>query len=204
MLPVVRRAFPDHAVFAEEAGEFDGDDYRWVIDPLDGTNNFAAGIPSFASSVAVEDDDPLLAAVVLPATGETYVARRGEGVHYDGETVDADSDLATSAATATLVVGREVPRDDELAARYRALRDALAEDVKRVVDSWAPTVHSGLLARGRIQVLVQFHPDDEEQAVTELLAAEAGAATRREGPLYVAGSDEARLEAVWADLVEVA
>jgi myo-inositol-1(or 4)-monophosphatase len=204
MLPVVRRAFPDHAVFAEEAGTFDGDDYRWIIDPLDGTNNFAAGIPAFASSVAVEDEEgPLLAAVVLPTTGERYVARRGEGVRYEGEPVDADSDLATSAATATLVVGREVPRDEELAARYHALRDALAGQFKRVVDSWAPTVHSGLFARGRIQVLVQFHPDDEEQAVTELLAAEAGAATRREGPLYVAASDEARLEEVWHDLVEV-
>ena len=89
MLPVVREAFPNHAVFAEEAGEFPGDEpYRWIIDPLDGTNDFAAGLPTFASSAAVlRDGEPLVAAVHQPATDETYVARSGEGVRYDGDRV---------------------------------------------------------------------------------------------------------------------
>jgi len=205
MLPVVRRAFPDHAAFAEEAGAFPGEEYRWIVDPLDGTNNFAAGLPAFASSVAVEDEDgPLVAAVAMPATGETYVARRGAGVRHDGEAVAAEGDVPTAGATATLILGRDVHRDDDLAGRADALGAALGEHVKRVVDSWAPTVHSGLFARGRLQVLVQFHPDEEERAVTELFAAEAGAATRRAGPLYAAADTEARLETVWADLVAAA
>jgi myo-inositol-1(or 4)-monophosphatase len=199
MLPVVRRAFPDHAVFAEEAGEFPGGPYRWVVDPLDGTNNFAAGLPTFATSIAVlRADEPVLAVVHQPATGELYLARRGEGVRYGGERVTAASDIAVEASTIATIVGREVPRDATLARRADTIRAALGERVKRVLDSWAPTVHSGLFARGRVQGLVQFHPDEEEQAVTELLAAEAGAATRRDGPLYVAASDEAMLSALWA------
>lgn len=203
MLPVVRRAFPDHAVFAEEAGRFAGSaPYRWVIDPLDGTNNFAAGLPTFASSVAVlRDDDPVLTAVALPATGETYIARRGDGVRYRDARVTADSDLDVEAATVATIVGREVPRDPDLAGEADAVRTALDGVVKRVVDSWAPTVHSGLFARGRIQGLVQFHPDEEERAVTELLATEAGAVTRRAGPLYVAASDAETLAALW-DAIE--
>jgi myo-inositol-1(or 4)-monophosphatase len=201
MLPVVREAFPGHEVFAEEAGRFDGDDYRWIVDPLDGTNDFAAGLPTFASSVAVEDDDgPLVAAVVLPATGERYVARRDAGVRYDGEQVAADSDVPLAGSTGVVITGRDVHRDPERAARADAIRDALAGHVKGVKNSWAPTVHSGLFARGRLQVLVQFYPDEEEQSVTELFAAEAGAATRRNGPLYVAASDETRLDAVWDDV----
>ncbi|WP_144797790.1 inositol monophosphatase family protein [Halorubrum depositum] len=226
MLPVVRGAFPNHAVFAEEAGEFPGSEsYRWIVDPLDGTNDFAAGLPTFASSVAVlRDGAPLVAAVHLPATDETYVARSGEGVRYDGDRVtaadarvgaggedgeggeggeggeDGESDVA--GATVATIVGRDVPRDPALAAEADAIRGALGERVKRVVDSWAPTVHSGLLARGRIQGLVQFHPDEEEQAVTELLAVEAGAAVRREGDLYVAAADEATLGELWAALDE--
>jgi len=209
MLPVVRGAFPDHAVFAEEAGEFPGDEpYRWIVDPLDGTNDFAAGLPTFASSVAVlQEGEPLVAAVHQPATDETYVARAGEGVRYDGDHVTAaDERVAAGAeggvagATVATIVGRAVPRDPELAAEAGAIRDALADRVKRVLDSWAPTIHSGLLARGRLQGLVQFHPDEEEQAVTELLAAEAGAAVRREGDLYVAATDEATLGALWAAL----
>lgn len=199
MLPLVRRSFPDHAVFAEEAGEFDGPEpYRWIIDPLDGTNNFAAGLPTFASSVAVRHEGrPLLTAVHQPATEETYLACRGEGVRYEGERVTADSNLGVEAATVATIVGRDVPRDPDLARRAGSIQDSLDETVKRVVSSWAPTVHSGLFARGRLQGLVQFHPDEEEQAVTELLAAEAGAATRRDGPLYVAASDEEILSALW-------
>lgn len=199
MLPVVRDAYPDHAVYAEESGEFPGDgDYRWIIDPLDGTNNFTAGLPTFASSVAVvENGDPLLAVVHQPVTDETYVARRGEGVRYGDRQVTADSDLALATASVAVIVGRAVVRDPDRSAAADAIREAVRDRVKRVENSWAPTVHSGLFARGRLQGLVQLLPDEEEQAVTELLAEEAGAATRRDGPLYVAASDEEKLEGLW-------
>lgn len=204
ILAVVRRAFPDHAIFSEEAGTLDGDGYRWVIDPLDGTNDFAAGMPTFSTSVAVlRDGEPVLAVVHLPVTGETYVARRGAGVRYEGEHVTADSPVPVEAATVAIVVGREIPRDPDLAATADAMAEVAGERVKRVVDTWAPTVHAGLVARGRMQGLVQFHPDEEEQHATELLAAEADAATRRDGPLFVAACDEETLDALWtgADVV---
>ncbi|UPW02016.1 inositol monophosphatase [Halorussus gelatinilyticus] len=198
MLPLVRRAFPDHAVFAEEAGRFAGSEpYRWIIDPLDGTNNFAAGLPTFASTVAVlEDGDPVLAAVHQPPTDETYLVRRNGGVRYEDRRVTATSDVDPAAATVATILGRDVPRDPDLAPKADALTEALRGRVKRVVASWAPTVHSGLFARGRIQGLVQFHPDEEEQAVTELLAAEAGGATHRDGPLYLAACDDETLAAL--------
>lgn len=204
MLPIVRQAFPNHAVFAEEAGTFSGSTpYRWVIDPLDGTNNFTAGLPTFSSSVAVlNNGEPVLAATNQAATGETYVARRDAGVHYEGQQVTAESDVDIEAATVATIVGRDVPRDSDLANQADALRDALGGTVKRVVDSWAPTVHSGLFARGKLQGLVQFHPDEEEQPVTELLATEAGAVDRRDGPLYVAAYDEEALDALWSAIKE--
>ena len=199
MLPVVQRAYPEHSIFAEEAGEFDGTEpYRWIIDPLDGTNNFAAGLPTFSSSVALtHEGEPVLAAVHQPVTDETYLACRGEGIEYEGRQVTADSDVTAPAATVATIVGRDVPRDPELAAQADEIRGALNDTVKRVLSSWAPTVHSGLVARGRIEGLVQFHPDEEEQAVTELFASEAGAEIRRDGPLYVAASDEETLATLW-------
>jgi len=205
MLPVVRQAFPDHAIFAEEAGKFPGSEpYRWIIDPLDGTNNFAAGLPTFASSVAVlHEGEPVLAAVHQPATNETYLTRRDTGVHHEGELVTSDSDVDIEGATVVTIVGRDVPRNPDLAHQADAIREVLDETVKRVLSSWAPTVHSGLFARGRLQGLVQFYPDEEEQAVTELLAAEAGAATRRNGPLYVAACDEETLATLWNAVTDV-
>lgn len=199
MLPVVRRAFPDHAIFAEEAGEFGGTEpYRWIVDPLDGTNNFTAGLPLFSSSVSVlRDGEPVVAAVYQPLTEETYLARRGNGIRYNGTAVAAESSVPIDASTVAFICGREVPQDQALSQRATAIEQAVESSVKRVCSSWAPTVHSGLFARGRLQGLVQFHPDEEEQAITELFAAEAGAAIRRDGPLFVAGSNDEVLDVLW-------
>jgi myo-inositol-1(or 4)-monophosphatase len=199
MLPVIRRAFPDHPIFAEEAGEFEGTGpYRWIVDPLDGTNNFTAGVPLFASAVSVlRDGEPAVGAVHQPVTDETYLVRQGEGVRYNGTAVSARSSVPVEAGTVAFICGREVPQSPELTGQATAMQDAVGTEVKRVCPSWAPTVHSGLFARGRLQGLVQFHPDEEEQAVTELLAAEADASTRRDGPLFVAASDDETLDVLW-------
>ena len=204
MLPVVRQAFPEHTVVSEEAGRFEGSaPYRWILDPLDGTNNFAAGLPTFTTAATVlYENSPIVAVIYAPITDETWIATaRGDatadgGVRYNGEPVRADSDLNPTAGTVSFTVGRNVPADPELAEEAHTLRSGLEGAVKRVVPSWAPTYHAGLLARGRIEGYVAFHPDEDEQAAVELLADEAGCVTYRDGPLYVAGTDDAMLETV--------
>ncbi|NIB99897.1 inositol monophosphatase [Halobacterium sp. R2-5] len=193
MLDVIRDSHPDHAVYAEESGDVSvGGEYRWVVDPLDGTNNFVSGLPSFATAAAVLDDDgPAIGCVYVPVSDDLYVARRGGGVRYDGDYVSADGDVPTEKATVAFVIGHDVKRDgrlDDAAAMQAALGDA----TKRVVESWSPCVHWGALARGRLDGVVCFHPDDEEQHVGELLASEAGASTARPGDgVYVAATTPA-------------
>ena len=196
MLPVIRGAFPDHEIYAEEAGELGGDGpYRWVVDPLDGTNNFTAGLPTFATAITVlENDEPQLAVVYLPNTDEMYVARKGRGVEYNGKSVDCQSDLALATSTVAVIVGRNVPENPDLNAAADDIREAVRNRVKRVENSWAPTVHTGLFARGRFQGIVQFHPDPEESDATELFAEESGASIHREENLFIAGSDDEKLE----------
>ncbi|SDJ80419.1 myo-inositol-1(or 4)-monophosphatase [Halovenus aranensis] len=205
MLPVIRQAFPDHPLVAEEAGVFEGSGpYQWIVDPLDGTNNFATGLPLFASAVSVRrDGDPVVGAVRQPVTDETYLVREGDGVRYNGETVTAERSVPLDSGTVAFIRGRNVPRDETLSQQAGAIEQAVGAEVKRVCASWAPTVHSGLFARGRMQGLVQFHPDEEEQAITELLAVEAGGVVRRDGPLFVAASTEADLERLWNCLTVV-
>jgi myo-inositol-1(or 4)-monophosphatase len=78
--------FPEHAVMAEEGSPAAARaSYRWVIDPLDGTTNFIHGVPTFAVSIALEDEAGLLAGAVHdPMRGETFHARRGGGARLDG------------------------------------------------------------------------------------------------------------------------
>ncbi|WP_435175942.1 inositol monophosphatase family protein [Halorussus sp. AFM4] len=202
MLDVILPSFPDHRVYAEESGDHPGDadsPYRWVVDPLDGTNNFAVGMPSFATSVAVlERGDPVLAAVYVPMLDDCYVARRGEGVRYDGERVTAGSDRDLDSATVGFVIGHDVKLEDDVLATSKAIRDRLEDRCKRVVDSWSPCVHWGLLARGLVDGMVTFRADEEEQWTGELFADEAGVASRSRDGCYVGvGTDDA-LADLWA------
>jgi myo-inositol-1(or 4)-monophosphatase len=83
---ILRAARPEDALLGEEGTASAGQSgLRWVIDPLDGTVNFLYGQPTFAVSIACEDDHgPLVAVVHHPAFGETFSARRGGGATLDG------------------------------------------------------------------------------------------------------------------------
>ncbi|MDF1633724.1 inositol monophosphatase family protein [Mycoplana sp. MJR14] len=76
------KARPTYGFLGEESEEIKGTDgaHRWIVDPLDGTTNFLHGIPCFASSIALERNGEIVAAVVLnPATDELYTAEKGGG-----------------------------------------------------------------------------------------------------------------------------
>jgi myo-inositol-1(or 4)-monophosphatase len=76
----IRRAFPGDAVLAEEGGATAGEGWRWIIDPLDGTTNFAHGIPHFSVSIAGEEGGRIAFGVVYdPMRDELYSARAGTG-----------------------------------------------------------------------------------------------------------------------------
>ena len=86
---LIAARFPSHAVLGEEAGagrtNTSGARCRWIIDPLDGTTNFAHGLALFCVSIALEVDGRLeLAAVYDPVAGELFSAERGEGARLNG------------------------------------------------------------------------------------------------------------------------
>lgn len=82
-------AFPDHAVLAEERGATAGrSPYRWLVDPLDGTTNYAHGLPIFAVSIALERDGVMELGVAYdPSLDECFVAERGRGATLNGEPI---------------------------------------------------------------------------------------------------------------------
>lgn len=97
---ILRGAYPDDAIVAEEGSGGDGTSgARWYVDPLDGTVNYLYGIPHFSVAIACEDDAGLAAAVVYdPSRGELFTAARGRGA-WLGPTrlaVSGASELASS------------------------------------------------------------------------------------------------------------
>ncbi len=84
IIGILRKAFPDHGILAEESGLSGGNDFQWIIDPLDGTTNFLHGFPQFAVSIALRHKGRLEQAVIYdPMRQELFTATRGAGAMLD-------------------------------------------------------------------------------------------------------------------------
>ncbi len=84
IIRILHRAYPGHGFLAEESGIQEGDDYQWIIDPLDGTTNFLHGFPQFAVSIALMHKGRLELGVVYdPLRQELYTALRGSGARLN-------------------------------------------------------------------------------------------------------------------------
>jgi len=86
IVSLIRERYPDHGILAEEGSSVnEGAQFQWVIDPIDGTRNFANGIPLFAVSIALlHNGVPVVAVIHNPATGTTYAAEKGKGMTING------------------------------------------------------------------------------------------------------------------------
>ena len=85
----IKRSFPSHDVFAEESGRRStSSEYVWIIDPLDGTTNYAHGYPFFSISIALEVDGTVKAGLVYdPVKDEMFSAELGKGAFMNGEAI---------------------------------------------------------------------------------------------------------------------
>ena len=106
IIEVIRRTYPNHDILAEERGvESAGrSPYKWVIDPLDGTTNFAHGFPVYCVSIGLEYDGQMVVGVILdPTRQELFVAVSGQGATLNGERLRVSQTSALD--TALLVTG---------------------------------------------------------------------------------------------------
>ena len=87
LISKIKKDYPNHNIIDEEAGVIDNNsDYTWVIDPIDGTSNFANGVPLFGIIVGLlHKDKPLAGGVSLPYFHEIYTAEKGKGAFLDSE-----------------------------------------------------------------------------------------------------------------------
>jgi myo-inositol-1(or 4)-monophosphatase len=86
---IIRQEFPDHHILSEESGDLIQDSsYKWIIDPIDGTVNYANGIPICCVSIGVEKDGKMvLGAVYNPFINEMFVAEKGQGATLNNQTI---------------------------------------------------------------------------------------------------------------------
>ncbi len=168
---VLRASHPAFSIFSEEQGLVGREtEYTWVVDPLDGTNNFVLGIPQFDVSIALtHQQETLLGVVYQPMTDTLWRASRGQGAWRNNTvlTVNATSDL--QRAVIASVQGYQAPAD-----LSQAIRHMLQNRVKRMLTNWAPALDWCLLAEGSLAALVSLDSEREDQLAGTCIAQEAG------------------------------
>ncbi len=191
----IARTYPDHNILGEEEGltragggpPLDGAP-TWVVDPIDGTHNYMAGIPVWATLVALQIDGATVAGVCnAPALGEVYEAALGSGARMNGEPI-AVEELDRLEEATVLAVGREVFTQHGLSRFIDAL----------VARSWRSRGFGEfwghmLVARGAAHVMVEPELNLWDVAPLGLIASEAGGLTTHlDGtPWGSGGSDSA-------------
>ncbi|WP_261303817.1 inositol monophosphatase family protein [Paenibacillus andongensis] len=165
--------FPGHRIYSEEAGEGGANsDWVWHVDPLDGTNNFALGIPLYGVCISLSYQGQIVLGVIRDsALGLNYVAVKGEGAWQEDVKLEAKPKGALVKSTISWIQGHGVGKDDHRALR---LRHHLEHSVKRVLRMWAPSLTWAMLARGDLHGVVLYNSEGEDLYAGLLLAQEAG------------------------------
>ena len=166
----VERHFPGDAVLGEELGETPGSTgRRWIIDPIDGTKAFVAGVPLWGSLVAVMEGERVLAgAATFPAVAEALTAAPGEGCWHNGSraSVSLVENLATSTVLTTDLSGFP-------SGAHRAAWDALAR-CARVSRTWGDCYGYLLVATGRAEAMLDPVMHLWDSACLQPIITEAG------------------------------
>ncbi len=167
-------AYPDHAVHSEECGLVGTKDARvlWVVDPLDGTNNFAIGIPLFGVGISVFIENQLaLSFIYHSPLDQLYVAEKDKGATVNGAPLKLSPlNEASKPLTLGWAQGHVVNNKDEVL-RFQI---HVQRNVKRLLRFWAPVLNWALIAEGQIDGMVVFDNEAEDLYPGILLLQEAG------------------------------
>jgi myo-inositol-1(or 4)-monophosphatase len=168
----LNKYFPGHAVAAEEGtGKETASEFRWHVDPLDGTTNFAHGYPCFCVSIALAQNDTLLAAVVFnPFYSELYTAARGEGAIFNGKKIHV-SKVAT-LSTSLLCTGFPV-RNRKASPNLQFYGD-FTQHSHGVRRDGSAALDLACVAAGRFDGFWEFNLQKWDTAAGALLVEEAG------------------------------
>ncbi len=173
IVDALRQAFPDHAVLGEEGGARAGAaDYRWLIDPLDGTTNYAHGLPVFGVSIALETERRVVLGVVYdPTRDELFVAEGGRGATLNDVPVRVSATPTLNEALLTTGFPYDIRETDDTNLPEYAAFAVRARAVRRMGSA---VIDLAYVACGRFDGFWELSLGPWDVAAGGLLVEEAG------------------------------
>jgi myo-inositol-1(or 4)-monophosphatase len=173
IIETVKRSYPEHGFLAEESGVASPDaEYRWIIDPLDGTTNFIHGFPQYCVSIAVERRGTLMHGVVYdPTKNELFTASKGGGAFLNDRRVRVSKcEKLGNALVGTGFPFREMKRADTYLSQLRTIMEG-SSGVRR---AGAAALDLAYVACGRLDAFWELGLSPWDMAAGALLIQEAG------------------------------
>jgi myo-inositol-1(or 4)-monophosphatase len=172
IIEVLRKAYPGHAILAEESGADGASEYEWIVDPLDGTTNFIHGFPQYAVSIALRHRGVLEQAVVYdPGRNELFTATRGRGAFLN----DRRLRVSTRAKLAESLIGTGFPfRDLAHLDEYMTAFKAVTRETAGIRRAGAAALDLAYVAAGRLDGFWEIGLSPWDMAAGALLVLEAG------------------------------
>lgn len=173
---VILGAHPNHTVLGEEGGDVQGSDgrFRWIVDPIDGTVNYAHGYPYFCASVALEVDGQMQVGVVLDGgRNELFTAVKGRGALLNGKPTEVSS--ASSLKEALICTGFSYDIQQRL--RNLELFARVLPEVQGVRRAGSAALDVCYVACGRLDAFWELTLQPWDMAAATLILLEAGGST---------------------------
>ena len=173
IIETIRRSHPDHGFLGEESGRSGGDEFIWIIDPLDGTTNFLHGFPTFAVSLACEYRGRLEHAVVYdPMRQELFTASRGDGAQVDGRRIRVSKQLELEGAL--VATGFPYRANARWIDEYLAMLKTVMQKTAGIRRPGAASLDLAYVAAGRVDGFWEIGLNAWDTAAGTLLITEAG------------------------------
>ncbi|MBI4706441.1 MAG: inositol monophosphatase [Candidatus Omnitrophica bacterium] len=174
VVSLIRKYYPQHNFLAEEFRyRKTGSEYTWIIDPLDGTNNFASGLPIFCASVALMFRNEIIAAAVYDVTrNELFYAQKYRGAFLNGKRISVNS--ASELKKSLLITGIYYDRGKKMEQTLDTIKDFLYRHVLDVRRLGAAALDLCYVACGRAAGFWEFELSPWDFAAGKLIVEEAG------------------------------
>ena len=170
IIKTIKKSFPNHSILSEETGfENNNSDYKWVIDPIDGTHNFLRAIPLVGVSIALEcKNEVVLGVLEFPTLKLTAIAEKGKGAFLNGKKIKVSEN---NEITHSFVLYEFVP-----GTRHKSLEflKRLSDETINIRNFGAAVYALLLIASGQCDAFVIFTTNEWDVAAGMLLIQEAG------------------------------
>jgi myo-inositol-1(or 4)-monophosphatase len=172
IVDILLKAYPDHAILAEESGASGDSEYTWIIDPLDGTTNFIHGFPQYAVSIALRHREHVTQAVVYdPTRNELFTATRGRGAFVNERRMRVSRRTKLSEC----LIGTGFPfRSFEHLDEYVLMFRSVTEHTAGIRRPGAAALDLAYVAAGRLDGFWEIGLSPWDMAAGSLLILEAG------------------------------